>query len=189
MVTCITWIFLALHSGTSAANSHDEAQLYDIDIPSMNAAEALNSLAEQTGAIMLFPYDLAESRQANEVVGRYTLTGALSELLEGSGLSSGLSDKRVIQIALDEPEIKTKRKGNGYRKSTVKKKVGTFVASLFVATGASAQDTAGQTAPTNRWRKLSLPVRGSNATALTYRHRWSMWAVRSYRMLASDRSH
>jgi len=142
MVTCITWIFLALHSGTSAANSHDEAQLYDIDIPSMNAAEALNSLAEQTGAIMLFPYDLAESRQANEVVGRYTLTGALSELLEGSGLSSGLSDKRVIQIALDEPEDQETKEGEMVsEKIPFTRKLGTFVVSLFVATGASAQDT------------------------------------------------
>src|SRR6185295_6252025 len=32
--------------------------LYDIDIPATNAAQALNRFAEQTGAIMLFPYDL-----------------------------------------------------------------------------------------------------------------------------------
>ena len=86
-----------------AASDPSDGQFYDIDIPSLNAAEALNRLAEQTGAKMLFPYDLAETRQANAVCGRFTLMDALSELLEDSGLSSGLSDKRVIQIALDEP--------------------------------------------------------------------------------------
>ncbi len=141
IVICVTWIVLAAHSGTSAANSLNEEQLHDINIPSLNAAEALNSLAEQTGAIMLFPYDLAESRQANEVVGRYTLTDALSELLKGSGLSSGLSDKRVIQIALDEPVDQHKEEGKmATPKVPLRKTVGTFIASLFIATGASAQN-------------------------------------------------
>jgi outer membrane receptor protein involved in Fe transport len=125
------------------ASDPTDGQLYDIDIPSLNAAEALNHLAEQTGAIMLFPYDLAETRQANAVVGRYTLMDALSELLKDSGLSSGLSDKRVIQIALDEP---IERKKGEVEMATEKvpfgKKVGTFLASLLIATGASAQEAA-----------------------------------------------
>jgi len=141
IVACVTWIFLAMCSVASAANSQSEEQLYDISIPSLNAAEALNSLAEQTGAVMLFPYDLAVSRQANEVVGRFTLTGALSELLKGSGLSSGLSDKRVIQIALDEPEDQDKKEGKMVSEKTpFGRRIGMFVASLFVATGANGQD-------------------------------------------------
>ncbi len=56
--------------------------LYDIDIPSLSAAEALNELAEQTGAVMLFPYNLVVDRQANSVVGRFALTGALEALTE-----------------------------------------------------------------------------------------------------------
>ncbi len=56
--------------------------LYDIDIPSLSAAEALNELSEQTGAVMFFPYDLVVDRQANAVVGRFTLTGALEALRE-----------------------------------------------------------------------------------------------------------
>ena len=52
-----------------AATPSDE-QRYDIDIPALNAAQALNRLAEQTGAILLFPYDVADARQANAVVGR-----------------------------------------------------------------------------------------------------------------------
>ena len=75
---------------------------YDIDIPSLDAAEALNRLAEQTDTIVLFPYDLAEGRLANEVVGRYTLTQAVEALLRGTGIAGGLSDKRVLQISLDE---------------------------------------------------------------------------------------
>ncbi|MCY3839309.1 MAG: STN domain-containing protein, partial [Gammaproteobacteria bacterium] len=74
---------------------------YDIDIPSLDAAEALTRLAEQTDTIVLFPYDLAQGRQANEVVGRFTLTQAVEALLRGTGIAGGLSDKRVLQISLD----------------------------------------------------------------------------------------
>lgn len=73
--------------------------VYDIDIPSMNAAEALNRFAEQTGAVMLFSYDLARARRANTVRGRYTMLQGLDLLLRGTGLSGGLSDKRVVSIS------------------------------------------------------------------------------------------
>jgi len=138
-----TWLSLAIGSSVCVASEPTDELLYDIDIPSLNAAEALNRLAEQTGAIMLFPYDLAETRQANVVRGRFTLVEALSELLRGSGLSSGLSDKRVIQIALDEPVERIEKEGEMATESKpFRMKVGTFFASLFIASGAGAQEQA-----------------------------------------------
>src|SRR5690606_8024801 len=62
-------LLMAMFVGTARADE----PVYDIDIPSMNAAEALNRFAEQTGSIMLFSYDLASTRRANAVRGRYTL--------------------------------------------------------------------------------------------------------------------
>ena len=91
--------------------AHAAEPLYEIDIPSMNAAEALSQLAEQTGAVMLFPYDLAVDRRSSAVVGQYTLTGALEKLLEGSGLSGGLTDKRVVQISVEQVEGLTRKMG------------------------------------------------------------------------------
>ena len=41
--------------------ARSDEPVYDIDIPAMNAAQALNRFAEQTGAIMLFSYDLASA--------------------------------------------------------------------------------------------------------------------------------
>jgi len=81
----------------------------------MNAAEALNRLAEQTGSVMLFSYDLARTRQANAVRGRYTLLQGLQLLLGDTGLSGGISDKRLVVIAedrnypVDKGEIMKKR--------------------------------------------------------------------------------
>lgn len=98
--TCSLAAGLALIIASPAVLAQEP--LYDIDIPSLNAAEALNELAEQTGAVMLFPYDLAVARQSKAVVGRFTLTEALEALLDGSGLSGGLSDKQVVQISAEE---------------------------------------------------------------------------------------
>ncbi len=139
----VVWFSLAIGGPAWAESEAFDGQAYDIDIPALNAAEALNRLAEQTGAIMLFPYDLAEARQANAVLGRYTLEDALGEMLRDSGLSSGLSDKRVIQIALDEPMNRNKGEEEvATVKVSRKKTIGTFVASLFIATGVSAQQSA-----------------------------------------------
>jgi iron complex outermembrane recepter protein len=136
----VIWSSLVVGSSVCVAGDPSDEQLYDIDIPSLNAAEALNHLAEQTGAIMLFPYDLAETRQANAVNGRFTLMDALGKLLKNTGLSSGLSDKRVIRIALDESADHNYKEGKmATAKVSFRRKIGMFISSVFVASGAGAQ--------------------------------------------------
>ena len=92
-------LVLCLLSAMPAGVSRAAEPVFDIDIPAMNAAEALNRLAEQTGSVMLFSYDLARAREANAVRGRYTLLEGLELLLRDTGLSGGLSEKRVVVIA------------------------------------------------------------------------------------------
>lgn len=93
--------------------------------------DALEALAEQTGALMIVPFELAESRVANRVVGRYTLREALDRLLQGTGLSGGLFEKRVITITLlEEDAMPVDKKGF----------VASVFASLLLASPSSAQD-------------------------------------------------
>ena len=91
---------LIFYSAAGNATNPSDIQLHDINIPRLNVAEAINRLAEQSGATLLFPYDITKSRQANSVVGRYTVIDALHRLLKGSGLTGGLTDKGVIKIHL-----------------------------------------------------------------------------------------
>jgi iron complex outermembrane recepter protein len=113
-------------------------RVFDIDIPAMNAAEALNRLAEQTGSVMLFPYDLARTRQANSVRGRYTLLEGLELLLRNTGLSGGLSDKRVVIIVQSE--------GVPEGKGAVVKKRGLLAGIIAVLAGTPTVDAAAQQA-------------------------------------------
>ena len=137
LVLCL---LLAIVCGTSRAAE----PVYDIEIPSLNAAEALNRFAEQTGAIMLFPYDLASARQANAVSGRYTLLEGLDLLLQGTGLSGGLSDKRVVSISLRGDEQRNEREGDDMarEKKGILAGVASAVLSVLTAQNAGGQEAA-----------------------------------------------
>ena len=119
-------LVLCLLSVMPAGVSRAGEPEFDIDIPAMNAAEALNRLAEQTGSVMLFSYDLARAREANAVRGRYTLLEGLELLLRDTGLSGGLSNKRVVTIA-EEGSMKAE---NGKKRG--------WIAGLVAALGTTA---------------------------------------------------
>ena len=141
----VTAIVLGLLTGSGALSAQEPQ--YDINIGALNAAEALNQLARQTGSIMLFPYDIAESRQANAVVGRYTLLDALELLLEGSGLFGGLSDERVIRISVEETNERSENQSipEGSQMD-MKQKTGLLVAFLSIFSGATTTAQAQQDA-------------------------------------------
>jgi iron complex outermembrane receptor protein len=124
-----------------ASNAIAREPVYDIDIPAQNAADALERLARQTGAIMLFPYELTSTKQANTVVGRYTLPSALKQLLNDTGLSGDLSEKRVVSIT----QIHAAERTEEEEPMNVKKHgvLAAIAVSLF-GTDATAQDTSGE---------------------------------------------
>ncbi len=137
------WLLFAIWSSLCIADEQNHEHFHDINIPSLNAAEGLNRLAEQTGTIMLFPFDIAEARQANSVVGHYKIQDALAILLRDSGLSGSLSDSRVVQITLDE--VIERNKGEGIvtsKNRSFGKRIGAVIASVFIASGAAAQDAS-----------------------------------------------
>ena len=82
----------------SIASGREAEPRYDFEIPALKASVALELLARQSNAQLLFPYDVVESIQTQPVSGRYTLAEALSKLLEGTGLISSLTTARVITI-------------------------------------------------------------------------------------------
>ena len=106
----------------------------------MNAAQALNRLAEQTGSIMLFSYDLVSTRQANAVSGRYPLQAALDLLLKDTGLSGGLTDERVVSISRSESARRPEEDAMPKHKRSFARRLAAFLVSIASGAGASAQD-------------------------------------------------
>ncbi|MGD9660523.1 MAG: TonB-dependent receptor [Porticoccaceae bacterium] len=115
------WLILSMWVAVFTLGYATELQaerLYDIHIPALDSASALNRLAEQADVYLIFPYQDAKSRQANAVVGRYTVKTALELLLEGSGLVGSFSDSGVIKISVLEAAQYQKEKGTMYTEKT-----------------------------------------------------------------------
>jgi iron complex outermembrane recepter protein len=130
----------------------DPTKIYDIDLRTHSVADALNGLSEQTGVPVVFPYDLVKDRKANPVVGRYTVLGALDELLKDTGLSGGLSDKGVVTVSLAKSDTPTsgetsvphEENQQATKKTRADKRpaIAAFFASIAAAFSASAEEAA-----------------------------------------------
>lgn len=92
LMICLSWPLYAnaANNGPSFNGKITQQESrYTIHLPAQNVADSLNALVKQTGAQFLFPYELAKSRPAKAVSGKYTIAEAVERLLEGSGLVSG----------------------------------------------------------------------------------------------------
>ena len=131
----------------AGAQAEEAEPEYDVYLPEQDAASALEHLAEQTGAITLFPYDLVAARTTNAVIGRFTLPDALELLLRDTGLSGGLSEKRVINItatvAVDRTDNDVHQKREiGAMETPKNSGVLAAVLSFFVGAGGAQQVAA-----------------------------------------------
>ena len=96
VIASLIVIFIASSNVNAEQAKNDEC--FKVNVPTLNAAEAMNMLVEQTGVRLLFPYDLVRVHQAKAVRGCYTLEQAINIMLEGTGLVSGLSEEGLLMI-------------------------------------------------------------------------------------------
>jgi outer membrane receptor protein involved in Fe transport len=140
-----------------ATSVADTPQVFNVNLEAYSVADALNSLSEQTGAPVVFSYDLVRNRTANPVKGRYTLLQALDALLQGTGLSGGLSDKGVLTVSAAKPRapqpgeslVTSENNKSNNNKATPAHKAGfaALLASIGAAFAASAAEEASDAAP------------------------------------------
>ncbi|MBU2926288.1 TonB-dependent receptor [Colwellia sp. 1_MG-2023] len=89
---------VAICCSTTVIGANSSEQVFSINVPAMNAADALNELVFQTGTVLLFPYKETKAVQANAVVGNYLLEQAITILLKDSGLASSYTKNGAIKI-------------------------------------------------------------------------------------------
>ena len=136
-------LLLSVISNKVYADKLERQAYYTINVPAMNAADALNLLAEQTGKTFLFPYKVAEAQQANSVVGRFTLNQALEQLLKGSALSGGLTESGVVIISQLETNYGEGIGGMNSKKKLLAATVGFFVGGGAAQVGVAADGVSG----------------------------------------------
>jgi iron complex outermembrane receptor protein len=72
---------------------------YYFQIPAMKAAAALDKLADISGYSLIYPFDDSTIVVTNSVMGTYSLTDALEQLLLNTPLSATATKKRVIAVS------------------------------------------------------------------------------------------
>lgn len=125
----------------------DQAREYEFDIPRQGVETALSTLATQTGALLLFPYDLVQPVDSKPVSGRYSVEDALAILLQGTGLTGGLTEGGVITISRageigsqgGMTMVQDHNQSNGSRATTKRRGLLGMLAAVFSA-GVGAQE-------------------------------------------------
>lgn len=77
----------------------EAAERYRFKLPAMNAATALNKLADVSGYSLLYPFDDSIVVVTNPLFGTYSLEEALSKILLNTPLSAIATQKRVIAVS------------------------------------------------------------------------------------------
>lgn len=140
---CYFGLFCSLLLIVSSAAWAVEAETkFDFNVAVKAVDLALTEFAEQADLTLVFPDDLVQEKQANELVGRYTLQEGAEILLSGTGLTPEFSNKVVLSIRTDEESA------SGEESMTVVKKAGlAAVLAAFFSAGVNAQENAGDNKP------------------------------------------
>ena len=170
VIRCIVLVLLSLSSTGLKADDVDLKEIIHFNIPQQRADIALTQFAEQADLTLVFPYDEVRDRTANRTVGEYSKEDAVENLLAGTGLKPTFTSESVVNIALgsqSEPE------GNEM-KADKKVRLGAFLASIFTAAGATAQEgpdielnTIEEIIVTAQKREQNLQDVGASIQALT----------------------
>lgn len=128
-------------------------QTFLFDVPRASADVAINAIAQQADAQVLFPFDKVKSIKANALHGEYTLMEALKLALEGTGLSTNFTDSGAIIVTFNPDRTKLNGENTApmkkERKSTLLSK-----AALFIFGTLAAQEAISQNAVTD----VEVPV-------------------------------
>ncbi len=120
-------------------------QTFLFNVPRSSADVAINIIAEQADAQVLFPFDKVKSIEANGLHGEYTLVEALRLALEGTGLSADFTDSGAIMVTFTPDQSKLNEEGTApmkkERKSTLLSKAALFLFGTLTSEGAISQDT------------------------------------------------
>ena len=82
-----------------ASFAHAQQAPRQLDIPAQRLDQALNALAAQTGARIVFSTDLTEKHQARALHGQFNTRAALEQLLGGSGLVLRETGEQAYTVA------------------------------------------------------------------------------------------
>jgi iron complex outermembrane receptor protein len=140
---CFRCAVLLLSAVLAAAMAHatEGDDSIDFNIPRQRADLALILFAEQADLTLIVPFEEVSETTANSLIGRYSVEEGASVLLAGTGLKPTFSEQLVLAIAAERASDQAPiPAGDDMKKSKRGVRMGTILASILAATGASGQD-------------------------------------------------
>ena len=113
----------------------------EFSVPAQRADKALTAFARQAGITLVFRFDAAWRKQANAVVGRYTLAEGLEILLRGTGLQGSVENSVRLVIRAGDPATTKTTSEENTMKTTRAGFWGAVAALLAGGQGVNAQET------------------------------------------------
>lgn len=110
ILVSLLWSAIFLCSHLVYAKNDDKQ--YNFKILEKTLGKALDKLVEQTGTLVLYPYEFENTKGINPVIGRYTVLQAFQKMLKGTSFSGGLSENGVLTISHRENAKNANHKGN-----------------------------------------------------------------------------
>jgi len=139
LVLIVIFSIPLLSTQAQGSPRHPDGGSCDFNIPSQSVEKALDTLAKQTGLLLLFPYDQVQSIETQSLIGCYSIDKAISFMLQDTGLSGDLTDGGVIVISRNG----LNGKGKNMYINTKKSLLATFIAVFgagAVSSGVMAQE-------------------------------------------------
>ncbi|RUO74483.1 TonB-dependent receptor [Pseudidiomarina sediminum] len=86
------------HAYAAPQAAEATAATFEINLPAQATSSALLQLAEQTNSQIIFAPDLARNKSSDALQGNFSVAQALTQLLDGTGLSFEQQDQRTFVI-------------------------------------------------------------------------------------------
>jgi len=135
LLAALAWVSLI-----GAACGQADERKFDFDIQEETLEAALEAIVKETKLVVLYPNELAQNRDINPVIGRYTVREAIDELFRSTFFSGGLTENGVIYISHSGTE--TSDREAEMNSGEIKKTLLAGAAAFLYGTGAYAADVA-----------------------------------------------
>lgn len=137
--------FAAAAIGSNNAYAREDATRYDFDIEDGTLGPALKKFADQSGILVLYPFELSDVEGISPLTGRFTVEEALKILLSDVGFSGGLTQSGAVTITRTL-QTSGSQEGHVKKKSLVSRLTGgvsTVVLGMVGVSEATAQSDPG----------------------------------------------
>ena len=129
-----------------AAYAADEQNIYNFNIPQMEANATIDAISQRSNTPAVFSFDKVKNIQANRLDGQYSLKQALDTALLGTGLQAKLTEQGVITIFHASPQDNPREDNVKLNKKTLINGAASTALALLSAAPVAAQTQTDDTA-------------------------------------------